>query len=176
VDKGEKHYLFSGLIPNQKSHPLINEWFSVRFVDRQFDVITPFEQIIAQTELGQRPIPNPNRTELPNHQQLNQLLPQAVEQARSWMKQQRDLFEKEINQKLTVQLDELDRLKGGQLKQLELSLSQSAEVEGRKAQKRALRQQEIEEVFDHYWTWVEETMTTEPHPYLKLICVLQGEA
>jgi hypothetical protein len=92
------------------------------------------------------------------------------------MKQQRDLFEKEINQKLTLQLDELDRLKGGQLKQLELSLSQSAEVEGRKAQKRALRQQEIEEVFDHYWTWVEETMTTEPHPYLKLICVLQGEA
>ncbi len=175
VESNEKHYLFSGLIPNQKSHPLINEWFSVRFINGQLDTILPFEQIIEQTQLGQRPIPNPNRVELPDQAQLQRLLPEAVAEAREWMKQQRNQFEKAINQKLDAQLEELDRLKAGQLQQLELSLNQSAAAEGRKAQQRALRQQEIEEVFDHYLMWVQETMTTEPQPYLKLIAVIQGE-
>ncbi len=175
VESNEKHYLFSGLIPNQKSHPLINEWFSVRFINGQLDTILPFEQIIEQTQLGQRPIPNPNRVELPDQAQLQRLLPEAVAEAREWMKQQRNQFERAINQKLDAQLEELDRLKAGQLQQLELSLNQSAAAEGRKAQQRALRQQEIEEVFDHYLMWVQETMTTEPQPYLKLIAVIQGE-
>ena len=175
IEHNEKHYLFSGLIPNQKSHPLINEWFSVRFINGQFDTIQPFEEVIEQTRLGQRPIPNPNRSELPAQEQLQQLLPQAVAEARRWMKQQRNRFESEINQKLNAQLEELDRLKEGQLQQLEMVLNSSREVEGRKAQRRAQRQQEIEEVFDHYLMWVQETMTTEPHPYLQLICVLQGE-
>jgi hypothetical protein len=33
---------------------------------------------------------------------------------------------------------------------------------------------EIEEIFDRYLEWVEDTMTTEKHPYLQVVCVLSN--
>ncbi len=170
--QSEKIYLFSGLIPNQKSHPLVNEWLAVRFIEEQFDQIISFEQLLEQTKLGTQALPN--RGESSNLAALQSLLPQAVTKAREWMKQKRDLFEDEINKKLDHQLNELERLKQGQLQQLKLQLSQSRESEGRKAQRRSMGEQTIEEVFDSYLMWIEETMTTEPHPYIQLITVFQG--
>lgn len=173
MQPGEKIYLFTGLIPNQKSHPLVNEWLAVRFIGDQFDQIIPFEQLLEQTQLGSQPLPN--RGESSNLDQLQSLLPEAVTRAQQWMKQKRDTFEAEINQKLDHQLSELERLREGQLHQLELQISQSREAEGRKAQRKAMGEQSIEEVFDRYLTWIEETMTTEPHPYIQLISLFQGE-
>jgi len=34
--------------------------------------------------------------------------------------------------------------------------------------------QRIERFFDDYLEWVEETMTTEEHPYLQVIAAVQG--
>ena len=175
VEQEERIYLFSGLIPNQKSHPLVNEWMAVRFVGEQFQQIVSFEELIEQTGLGQQPIPNPNRTEIPHHALLQSLLPKAVEQARQWMKEKRTVFENEINQKLNQQLEELERLKAGQLQQLELVLQSSRESEGKKALRRTTGEQTIHEIFDNYLLWVQETMTTEDQPYLQLICLIQGE-
>ena len=172
MQQKERIYLFSGLIPNQKSHPLVNEWLAVRFIGEQFDQIISFEQLLEQTKLGTQPLPN--RGESSNLAALQSLLPEAVTKAREWMKQKRDAFESEINKKLDQQLNELERLRQGQLQQLALQFSQSREAEGRKAHRKAMGEQSIEEVFDRYLIWIEETMTTEPHPYIQLISVFQG--
>ena len=79
-----------------------------------------------------------------------------------------------INLKLTHQLEELDRLKGRQLEQLELTLNRSSEIQSKQDQKRTNGQQAIDDVFDNYLLWVEQTMTTEKYPYLQLIAAIRG--
>ncbi|WP_241542506.1 hypothetical protein [Vibrio vulnificus] len=40
--------------------------------------------------------------------------------------------------------------------------------------KKAQRQREIEQIFDEYLRWIEDTMTTETSPYIQLVAVLTG--
>ena len=33
----------------------------------------------------------------------------------------------------------------------------------------------VEEIFDEYLEWIQETMTTEPRPWIKVVCAMTGE-
>lgn len=162
LDSGEVLFVFSGLVPNQKSHPLVNEWLAVSYINGVFQEIYTFDEVIERTQLGKLPIPNQGNQE--GIDELQALLPKAVGQAKAWMELTQEEFEKKINEKLDIQLDELDKLKERQLRQLELDLGHSGESE----------RQTIEDVFEQWFQWVQETMTTEPIPYLQLIAVLKG--
>ena len=167
---GESVFVISGVIPNRRSHPLVNEWMAVCFKGRAFDRIESFADLLERTKLGQNPNPNRERT-LPL-ERLQSQLADAVAHARAWMIDKRDRFEEQINRKLDQQLKELDRLRARQVQQLELKLSTSRQPESNKAHKRAIEEQEINQLFDQYMEWIEETMTTEPQPWLQVIAVL----
>ena len=51
-------FVFSGLVPNQKSHPLVYEWIAVSFRGAEFSELTPFETLLQRTGLGRRAVPN----------------------------------------------------------------------------------------------------------------------
>lgn len=178
LDHGQTRFIFSGLIPNQKSHPLVNEWMVVSFEGCKFKGISLFDDLIDVTQLGQKPIPNRGEAELDGTdlQALQGQLSVAVTHAADWMKDKREAFESVINAKLTHQLEELERLKTRQLEQLGLTANGANDINNKKAQKRTTGQQTIDEIFDHYLMWVEQTMTTEKYPYLQLIAVLRGGA
>ena len=175
-ERGQTQFIFSGLIPNQKSHPLVNEWMVVSFQQGMFKEIMPFDDLLNATKLGQRSIPNRGEAEVDQQelQELQRQLKDAVSHAEQWMQVKRDAFESVINSKLTHQLEELDRLKGRQLEQLELTLNRSSEIQSKIDQKRTNGQKSIEDVFDNYLLWVEQTMTTEKYPYLQLIAAIRG--
>jgi len=168
--EGEVVFVVSGVIPNRKSHPLINEWMAVCFRHGAFHAMGGFAELLGRTALGQSPNPNSGRP-MPL-EALQQQLPLAVEEAREWMNERRDRFEAQINQKLDEQLDELERLRKRQLQQLALKLESSGMLQAQKEHLRITREQDIEKLFDRYIEWVEETMTTEPQPWLQVIAVL----
>ena len=145
----------------------------IKFQNDTYQKIVSFSQVLEQTKLATATVPNRNNVE--NIEFLQNLLPESVQQAQAYMKEKRDAFEERINIKLDYQLNELDKLKEGQLKQLDLFISNSKMTEGRKAHQRAHKEQTIHDVFDAYLKWIEETMTTEPYPYVQLIAVLQGD-
>jgi hypothetical protein len=148
----------------------------VSFQHGTFKEILPFDDLLEATQLGQRPIPNRGEVEVDQKelQNLQRQLNDAVSHAEKWMQVKRDAFESVINLKLTHQLEELDRLKGRQLEQLELTLNRSSEIQSKLDQKRTNGQQAIDDVFDNYLLWVEQTMTTEKYPYLQLIAAIRG--
>ncbi|MEN8168421.1 MAG: ATP-dependent helicase, partial [Pseudomonadota bacterium] len=177
LSNGESVFIINGMVPNRKSHPLVNEWLGVSFKDDTFHRIEPFADLLNRTGLGAQPIPNRGKS-LPL-ERLQKQLPAAVTKAHAWVIEKRDAFEQQINQKLDEQLTELDRLRERQMQQLELSLQGSRQQEGAKAHLRATREQDINTLFDQYIQWVEETMTTERQPWLQVICVLisaQGDS
>ncbi len=65
----------------------------------------------------------------------------------------------------------LDDLKARQLRQLELRLERSGEAEAFKRRRKEQGRREIDTIFDEYLTWIEDTMTTEAQPWIKVVCV-----
>jgi superfamily II DNA or RNA helicase len=161
--------ILSGLVPNRKGHPLVHRWFGVTFRNNQFHQIEEFEGLLARTGLGKKQFPNPVKDL--DITTLKALLPEAVKQAKHYMSERRKSFEDEINPKLQEHLDNLDRLKGKQIKQLELFY-----MEKRQLNKKEQERREIDRIFKEFWTWVEDTMSTEDNPFIQVIAVLKGVA
>lgn len=170
LESGEVIFIISGLVPNRKSHPLIYEWLGVSFSNGSFKKIEPFAETLQRTELGNRAIPNTGK-EI-DIKALQALLPKAVEMAKNCVVEKRNIFETDINKKLNRQLDELDALRNAQYRQLELNLGSTKLADSVKESRKAQRTQEIDRIFDQYIEWVEDTMTTEQHPYMQVVSVL----
>ncbi len=167
IKNNETIFILSGLIPNRKGHPLIHHWFGVSFQERYYSKTEFFEQIVNRTELCKRQFPNTGSGI--NLDTIKCLLPQAVEKGKAYMRVQRKTFEEKINKKLNEHLNALERLRDKQYKQLELFSDDNRQIK-RKEQK----QREIDTLFNEYIEWIEDTMTTENVPYIRVVAVLKG--
>ena len=163
-------FVLSGLVPNLKGHPLMYEWVALSFVAGEFSEPLTFEAIVERTGLGRREIPN--REQPPDLDRLNALLPEAVKRARQHFLQRRKAFEEAINAQLNEEVDALDAFRDRRLQQLELDIAQPAQTDPLKRQYRSQASAEVEEVYDEYLTWIQDTMTTEPSPWVKVICAM----
>jgi len=166
LNSGETVFILSGLIPNRKGHPLVHRWFGVVFKDDKFQQIEEFETLLARTGLGKTSFPN--RVDNIDIEALRLLLPKAVQQARDYMSEERNAFEEVINEKLNEQLNALERLKTKHHEQLELFYVDKKQLSRKEQEKR-----EIDRTFDEFWTWVEDTMTTDDNPFIQVIAVLK---
>ena len=168
----EAVFVLSGVVPNRKSHPLVHEWVAVTFRGADVRGVERFEELLERTRLAKETVPN--RGIAPELARLRELLPDAVEWAKTWLDDHRRAFEKEINEKLNRELEALEVLKRQRVGQLELKLEQSGQSEAFKERLRSTGERQIEQVFDDYLEWVQETMTLERQPYIKVVSVLTG--
>ena len=166
----EAVFVFSGLVPNRKSHPLVHEWIAVSFRGGEFAGLIPFEALIERTGLGHRTIPN--RGHPTDVTELSKLLPGAVGRARAHFRERRNAFEAVVNAKLDEEVRALDEFMARQRRRLEFDLAQSGQAEPFRRRRDAQARQDLEAVHDEYMTWIEETMTTEPHPWIKVVCAM----
>ena len=113
-----------------------------------------------------------------NHQQpvdvpaLARLLPEAVHRARTHFIERRDAFEETINAKLEHEVRALDEFKARRVRQLELDFSHSGQAEQFRRKRSQQARQEVKDIYDEYWEWIQETMTTEPRPWIRVICAM----
>ena len=103
---------------------------------------------------------------------LSGFLPRAVSLARSHFVQRRDTFEDFINAKLEDEMRALDEFRARRLRQLELDLDQSDRADRFRRQRVEQNRHEVKEIHDEYLTWIEQTMTTEPHPWIRVVCAM----
>lgn len=169
LDADQAVIVVSGLVPNRRSQPLVHRWFAACFRDGRFERLEDFGDFSKRLGLGRKRLPN--RHVDADLGVLRELVPEAVERTREAMLKRRALFEDEINDKLQRELDRLEVLRGRQLAQLELDF-------GGKPSKRSERDQKqrrIEATFDRYLGWVQDSMTTQPAPFLQVIAALRPE-
>ncbi len=163
-------FLVSALIPNRKAHPVIWSWYAVHCEDQQIQGIEPLRQWLEKMALGQQSRPNTNRPlDMPR---LNSLRQPVVAAVREKVLQEREALEQEIKPKLAAQLAELTRLRAAQEQQLELALSRSQQNQRFKDSRKNQRMKTIDKVFSEYQHWVEDTMKTEPSPYIQIMAVV----
>ena len=168
----ETAFVFAGLVPNRRGHPLLHEWIAVRHEPNGFAPSQPFETLCRCIGLGTRLMTN--RQETVDVAALEGLLPEAVQRANAWFVEQRNAFEDDINAKLNQAVDGLDALKNRRLRQLDLRFERSAMAEPLKEARRKAAESDIDGIFGHYLQWIEEVMTTEERPWVSVVCVLVG--
>ena len=169
----ETVFVLSGLVPNRRSHPLLYEWVAVAYHGARYESVVPLGELLDRTGLRRKEIANRDLTS--DIDALARLLPDAVAKAREWVVQRRRDFEDRINEKLNRELEALEKLRTRQLRQLELQLERSDQSDGFKRAREERGRRDIETIFEEYLEWIEETMTTEPQPWIKVVCVMTGE-
>jgi hypothetical protein len=172
LQPGESIFIMSGLVPNRKGHPLVHRWFGIQFSKDAFVAIIELEEVLKRTEIHRKPYPNKDLEV--DAAWLKKLIPVAVEKALEWMKGQRDAFEERINEKLNAQYRELERLKARKYDQLEFRFSQNGCAAPMVLERKEKERREIERIFDEYLDWIQETMSTEKLPYIRVVSVLRG--
>lgn len=168
----ETVFVFAGLVPNRRGHPLLHEWIAIHHEPSDFAPPQPFDTLRRRIGLGERPMPN--RQETVDIAALEGLLPEAVQTATAWFVEQRNAFEDAINAKLNQAMDELEGLKQRRFRQLDLRIQGSSMAEPLKQARRRIAVNEVEAIFGDYLQWIEDTMTTEERPWVSVVCVLVG--
>ncbi|MCP9808362.1 DEAD/DEAH box helicase [Cyanobium sp. HWJ4-Hawea] len=175
LDPGEVVMVFQGTIPNQKGVPVVQEWVAVRFAGTGLNVVAeePFEAVAQRLQLGRKVYANP-MAPIPVH--LQQQLPFAVEKANSYLLKCSDLWTTRMQPELEAQRERLKRLRGRQEQQLQISFAADQRPQQIKEKRRLAEQKTIGTRFDDHERFVNEVMTIEPAPYLKLVAVLHRDS
>ena len=151
----------------------IHEWLAVTYRGARYEGVIPLEELLARTGFGRDEVPNRGRR--PDIEALRRLLPNAVAKAREWVAARRRDFEERVNEKLNRELGGLEKLKARRLRQLEWQLDRSDQSETFKRARAERGRRDVDAIFDEYLEWIEDTMTTEPQPYTKVVCAMRGE-
>lgn len=169
---GESLFLIQGEIPNRKGQPIIHEWFAVRFTGHSNAGVLSLQEFLSLTQLDKRTYPNAGDSEIPIA--LSSLLPDAVAEARRYMSIRRQEFQQDLQARLKEQMLSLSRLQDRQLSFLEFEFPEDQALLGSRRSKKLERRRRIDEVFADYRRWVEESLTTEDSPFLRVAAVFIG--
>lgn len=170
--KGEQAFILMSHIPNRKGQPMLVEWQVATRLNGGPFALEPYDAFLARAGLKASALPNRGQTpELAaTIEPMKDALPGAVSAMHNFMVKQQTRFAAELEARLEGTLVELERLQSRQLEQLNLDLQNQLEAvrRGRFEQ----RSQHIHRVFDDYRRWVEDTLTTEPQPWIQVLAAV----
>ncbi|NOQ32115.1 MAG: DEAD/DEAH box helicase [Helicobacteraceae bacterium] len=164
VASDELIYIISGLIPNKKAQPMINNWIGVKFKNNKFESILTLEDVFEQTQIATKKFPNPATDYDLSAIQNN--LHVAIEESTKHIKKQRDEYVDSKDTEILKHLEELDKLKERHIGQLEMDFNQES--------KRLEKQREVDKIFNDYHQWIKDSMEIESEPFIQVIAVLTG--
>ena len=166
LSDGEQAFLMMGLVPNRKGQPLLVDWQAACRTGNGDFALEPFDAFVQRAGLAAGALPNPGRA-LPLDA-LQRALPAAVAAMRAHMVARQDAFAADLRGRLAGTLADLERLQKAQIEQLERRIERSALTASIARARFDRRSRTIHKVFDDYRQWVEDTLTTEPQPYLQV--------
>lgn len=166
----EQAFILMSILPNRKGQPLMVEWqVATRTKPDENFMLEPFESFARRAGLQASGLPNRGVSDTlqTTVNQMQAALPQAVQAMSNFMNAQQKTFAAQLDQRLTTTLSELKRLQERQITQLQLRLEN--QIETIKRGKFENRSRQISSVFDDYRKWVEDTLTTEPLPWIQVL-------
>lgn len=174
----ERVVLFQGVVSNQRSQPVIVEWFGVRFRPGREPSIEAFRELTDRVGLAGISA-NPGRGLDPARKlDLEGLLPPAVAVARSHIHEQRLKRMEVLALALRNQVRRIGAWKSKKLAILDERRAR-ATADGqtmRKDEERRLedRRKSVDDTFNRFHQWFNEALKTIEEPYLRVVAVLIG--
>lgn len=160
--RNEVTVLISGMIPNQKGQPVVEDWFGVVFEDTQYREIITLKEFMNKTELGVKQTPNSSK-EI-DSKLAKKILPVALDKARHQFRRQKAEFVTRINPQIVEQSDRLKELEERQKKFIYENVNKNR-IE------KELRL--VTQTFEDYRQWVRSTLQSSDEPYLRVVAMVK---
>lgn len=174
---GEQAFILMSLVPNRKGQPLLVEWqVACRVGEAGAFALEPFETFVQRAGLNAGSLPNRGQSEAlaVTTQALQAALPDAVATMHANMLRLQGEFAAQSALRLRDTLQNLEQLQKKQIVQLTLRLE--GQIETVKRSRFERRSQQIGRVFDDYRQWVQDTLTTEPQPWIQVLAAVCSPA
>ena len=165
----EAVFIFFASFPNQWGAPILTRWVSVCFQKGRYAHIETLATTLERTQLNKQTLPNRGNT---NPEPLMNLRSVAVDQAKIYLRQERQQFQSQLEPQLNEQLDRLKALHDHHYEQLELTLQDTLHSVSKRQQRLDNERQRIHKDFTDHRCWVQMSMTMEADPFIKLVTVL----
>jgi len=171
LQAGEQAFVMMSLLPNRKGQPLLVDWqVACRSANSGTFRLEPFDTFAQRIGLKAGALANSSGTRPPPLADLQATLPAAVAAMRAHMLVRQQEFAAANEARLQGTLRDLERLQARQIEQLQLRLDKQIETVKRARFER--RSQGIHRVFDDYRQWVQDTLTTEPQPWIQVMAAV----
>ncbi len=172
---GEAAFVFQGILSNQRSQPVVVEWFAVRFHGAAPPAIAPLGALAREVSLTDRLTNDGSPLDLAP---LAALRDPAVAAARAHLQQLRAERRDELLPQLKAESDRLKAWRRRRLAELEARRA-AIEATGRKLRSDESRRLEdaaadVERQIKSRDEWIKAGMATSELPYLRLAVVLLG--
>lgn len=166
LSKDEAIFIVSGSIPNNKSTPLIDEWFGLYYKAGYFEKVLKMDEVLSKTHLT-RELPNTGTLEESKVNDLSTLLSDVVTQAKNNLEKFYNEYQKESDVQINEELDKLDSLRAKKM-----DYQRSLFEDDERFQSEAERK--VNKIFDEFCNYVKDSLTIKDNPYIKVVAVLAG--
>lgn len=166
LDKGEIIFIMTGSIPNKKSTPLVDEFFGFMYKNGQYADKLDMEQIIGRTGLRNEKIPNTGAVGEAEISKASELLEDVVSHAKEHLSSRYRDYQKYMQPLLDEELDKLGSLEERH-KNYQMSLF------GNERQK-SEQERKVDALFNRFYAWVQDTLTIQDNPYIRVVAVIMG--
>lgn len=163
----------AGLIPNRRSTPLVDEWFGLRFRDMKFLGLLSMEELLNQTGFRNDAIPNFGGLRVQDIEQVEKLLPIAIDQARKVMSNSYKKRKELADAQIYAEMGKLMTLENRHKAHINEKYEQLSFIGKERRRDKELRH--IEDIFKEFYAWVRESMEIQDNPYIRVIAVFTGE-
>ena len=167
LSTGETIFVISGSIPNQKSTPLVDEWFGLVFRDGKFIETIDMHEVIRRTGIRSMHLSNIDAITEDDVHAAEELRDNAIIHAREFLGGKFWDYQNRMNPLLDEEVEKLIALQEKHHEYYQLTLFE---------QERKLEEKNrsVDELFEEFITWVTETLTIQDNPYIRIIAVLTG--
>ncbi|MDR2302770.1 MAG: DEAD/DEAH box helicase [Deltaproteobacteria bacterium] len=169
LEPSESLFLLSCTISNRKSAPVVDHWFGLLFKNKTLAQEMGFVEALKRAGLIDSERSNPSLATDETVQTLTALIPTVMKEAKNVVSR---LFTHYGNETKPIVASELEKLR--ELYKRHLEYQKSLQTIDKKSKEKVKDMPDIEKMFKSFTKWVEESLTTENTPYLRIIAVLTG--
>ncbi len=165
LDPDETIFICSGMIPNKRSTPIVDEQFGLAYRGGAYQGALTMSEVVKRGKLREKQA-NAGAVSDSRRSSAQSLLPDAVERARAFMSERYEATNKVMQAKLDEELQKLTEL-AEKHKNYQRTLF---ETEAKKSEHERM----IDRLFDKFVLWANETYTIQNNAQIKVVAVLTG--
>jgi Helicase conserved C-terminal domain len=153
LEPDEAAFVFNGVVPNLKGHPLVDEWPVILFKDRVFQGVEPAPAFLARAGVGAGALPNVGDAETDD---LVPLIEEAVHRAQDSVSEARKRFDDKMTDELLALDEKRQALLAKHQRRID-GLFDGIEDHARTRTRRDRERQRVEDEFKQWWEWITQT-------------------
>ena len=166
LKKGEMIFIISGSIPNRKSTPLVDKWFGIYVSPKGGRQVRTMEESLTLASFHSE-VPNEGLLTEDDVKVADDVKEHIIKKALEEMNGYFEEYQSSTAPAIASELAKLSELKERHMQHVhQLNLLQEIMYTN--------KEREVNKLFDEFQEWVEDTMTIENVPYIRIIAVLAG--